>query len=505
MNRRLSSISIFHLLVALATLTSGEGCSGGGAGGSGGNGGSSGGSSSGGGTASGGAGGAAPFCTPGETRACYSGPASTQGVGVCTAGVETCNAEGSAFGPCAGEVTPKPEDCSTPANESCAPSCGATRWATRLGTEADNFVAKVATGGGKDVVIGWLPGGGGATITKLDGDGKELWTKNGLTGLADLDVDAAGTIVYLEPEEGFPHGRISPDGVTIETSSSFLEGRGYGIAVHRTESTIHTTGMATSKPPNDKHRIFIDSSRYGKDLISGTTVEAGWRIGLDGNGEPIVTCISQQTNTPVAPIDFGTGPTFGQLFVVKPGKWATGFPDAYVLGGGFPSVNMAVAADGSVALSTYAPEGGTKAADFGTGFLMGGVIVVRLDASGKLLWAKDFGPTAKNTLAAAPAIAFDGAGNLVVAGAFTDDVDFGGGALHSAGSADAFVAMLDVAGNHVFSRSIGGKYFDAATAVAVDADGDILVAGSFSDTVDFGAGTLTTTGLLDVFVAKLAR
>ncbi len=41
--------------------------------------------------------------------ACYSGPAGTQGVGVCRAGVATCT--GGVWTPCTGEVTPIPEAC----------------------------------------------------------------------------------------------------------------------------------------------------------------------------------------------------------------------------------------------------------------------------------------------------------------------------------------------------------------------------------------------------------
>jgi len=58
-------------------------------------------------------------CTPGETADCYTGPAGTEGVGICTAGVTTCNTEGTAFGPCDGEVLPAAETCNTPEDDDC--------------------------------------------------------------------------------------------------------------------------------------------------------------------------------------------------------------------------------------------------------------------------------------------------------------------------------------------------------------------------------------------------
>lgn len=58
-------------------------------------------------------------CIPGSTASCYSGPPGTAGVGLCTTGTRTCNALGTAYGPCAGEVLPATESCSTPADDDC--------------------------------------------------------------------------------------------------------------------------------------------------------------------------------------------------------------------------------------------------------------------------------------------------------------------------------------------------------------------------------------------------
>jgi len=58
-------------------------------------------------------------CTPGSAIACYSGPPSTEGVGICHGGQQVCNANGNGYGPCEGEVTPGTEDCATPQDEDC--------------------------------------------------------------------------------------------------------------------------------------------------------------------------------------------------------------------------------------------------------------------------------------------------------------------------------------------------------------------------------------------------
>ncbi|MBK9259961.1 MAG: hypothetical protein IPM54_09015 [Polyangiaceae bacterium] len=58
-------------------------------------------------------------CTPFSTRSCYSGPAGTIGVGVCKSGTETCNAAGSAWGPCTGQTTPSTESCKNNLDDDC--------------------------------------------------------------------------------------------------------------------------------------------------------------------------------------------------------------------------------------------------------------------------------------------------------------------------------------------------------------------------------------------------
>jgi len=51
------------------------------------------------------------ICPEGSFIACYSGPPGTLDVGPCRAGTSTCNAVGTGFGPCVGEVLPASETC----------------------------------------------------------------------------------------------------------------------------------------------------------------------------------------------------------------------------------------------------------------------------------------------------------------------------------------------------------------------------------------------------------
>ncbi|HVV85893.1 MAG TPA: FG-GAP-like repeat-containing protein [Kofleriaceae bacterium] len=62
--------------------------------------------------------GAAPECSAGEARSCYSGPTATAGVGACVAGSQTC-AAGAWPSACAGEVVPAVEVCADSVDNDC--------------------------------------------------------------------------------------------------------------------------------------------------------------------------------------------------------------------------------------------------------------------------------------------------------------------------------------------------------------------------------------------------
>src|SRR5262249_8206046 len=127
------------------------------------------------------------------------------------------------------------------------------------------------------------------------------------------------------------------------------------------------------------------------------------------------------------------------------------------------------------------------------------VFVASLDEFGQSVWAKRFGDA---SFQAGSAIARDAMGDVVVTGSFASTIDFGGGPLTSAGFTDIFLAKFDLAGNHVFSKRFGDPVDQRAEGVAVDTADNVLLTGYFIGTVDFGGGLLASTGGTDIFVAK---
>jgi hypothetical protein len=95
-------------------------------------------------------------------------------------------------------------------------------------------------------------------------------------------------------------------------------------------------------------------------------------------------------------------------------------------------------------------------------------------------------------------------GNVLLAGDFETTVDFGDGTLTSNGGYDAFVAKFDSMGGVLLSKSYGDASDQTARGIASDTAGNIIFAGDIEGTTDFGGGALMGTAMGVAFVAKLS-
>ncbi|MDO7876973.1 T9SS type A sorting domain-containing protein [Hymenobacter sp. ASUV-10] len=102
------------------------------------------------------------------------------------------------------------------------------------------------------------------------------------------------------------------------------------------------------------------------------------------------------------------------------------------------------------------------------------------------------------------ATAVDAAGNVYLAGGFSVNIMVGNIMLTSHGNQDAFVAKFNLASNQfMWVQQVGGIGDDYIEALAVSGT-SVYVAGSFRGSVSFGATTLSNMGYYsDVFVTKL--
>jgi hypothetical protein len=100
--------------------------------------------------------------------------------------------------------------------------------------------------------------------------------------------------------------------------------------------------------------------------------------------------------------------------------------------------------------------------------------------------------------------ATDQHGNIFTTGYFSLTAQFNSNTLISNGSGDVFVSKQDSNGVYQWVTQAGGTGSDRAYGIATDNAGNIFIAGFFSEPATFGSITLTSSNnSLDVFVAKL--
>jgi len=99
-------------------------------------------------------------------------------------------------------------------------------------------------------------------------------------------------------------------------------------------------------------------------------------------------------------------------------------------------------------------------------------------------------------------IAIDSSGNCYVTGYFSNTATFGSTSLTSSGIRDIFVAKLNASGVWEWAVKAGAASSDMGYGIAVDSSGNCYVTGYFEGTATFGSTTLTG-GYQEIFVAKL--
>jgi hypothetical protein len=220
---------------------------------------------------------------------------------------------------------------------------------------------------------------------------------------------------------------------------------------------------------------------------------------VDGTGASVVLGILK------GKADFGggflTSAGSQDIYLVK--YSATGnYLWSFRIGGTSNEVPKGIAIDSADNIVITGFFGGTV--DFGGGPLTGSSaagFVAKYSSTGAHLWSRRL--STGTVLDEGTAIGVDGASNVIVAGGFYGTVNFGGGALTSAGSEDIVLLKYNSAGAFQWSRRIGGTSDEVVLSLAVDTTtSEFVTAGYFSGSVDFGAGAVTSAGGTDAFVAK---
>jgi hypothetical protein len=114
-------------------------------------------------------------------------------------------------------------------------------------------------------------------------------------------------------------------------------------------------------------------------------------------------------------------------------------------------------------------------------------------------WARSAGSSMDDDV---QGLTVDAQGNVYMAGTFSDSLWLGATKLTSNGGSDGFVAKYNAGGTLQWARGFGGSGSDSAFGVAVDNNGDVYVTGGFSNTIAIGVVNLVSSGDQDLLLAK---
>jgi hypothetical protein len=426
-----------------------------------------------------------PQCAPAEQRSCYDGPAGTEAVGSCAAGVQTCLDHGRGWGPCVGQQLPQPEICKNDGDESCDGfvSCGETVWSHRWGTDRDEVATDVAVDADGSLVItgyyrdpvdlgGGLLGGQGfrrkVLVAGLDPAGEHRYSfglygdqhlqpravATGPSGLVAFALDFQGTA------EGLPGGP--------HTSAGDWDAL---VAVLETDGTV----------------------RWVRQLGDGGTDHVT-DLGFDAAGDVVI--VGRFTGS----IDLGDGPVpssgASDGLLAKLAGTDGSVRWSQLIGGAGDQAPAAVAVDPSgriVVAGDFVAElvlGGSPLTAIGT---ERDVFVASFEGDGSPRFRRSFGDSQAQRCFD---LAVDSAGEILITGQLRGRMDFGGGDLvaHSAG--DIFVAKLGGDdGGHCWSRQLGGPFSQAGYGLAVDSRDGVVLSGYYEGEASVDGTALPPGGI----------
>jgi hypothetical protein len=388
----------------------------------------------------------------------------------------TVHFDAAAFGDCSGNWAASSRP--SPWGEEFIPPLGShfTYGATTRSVTIDpqgNVIAAGDTVGEVDIFGTLASYPYGIFIVKLASSGVPLWSvvwprpSNG--SVRNIATDPSGNLLVTGVQSGetfYGNGSsISPDGTKqvyvaklSAQNGSVLWARAFGSAAQEQPGGIAVT---------DNSAVVVGMG------FSGTLNVGGGDRVATGSSDGLVMALSPS----------------GQLL------W-----DIPVRGAGGNSVTALFASGSRIVVGGWFSEtleaGNTPLVSAG-GF---DAFALQLDAGGTMLASLRLGGTGYETV---EGVGRSANGKLAIVGS-TSGTDFPQPKDEATPDNDVFVAVVSAAGSTIWARRLGAAYEDSGHGVTFDPAGDVIVAGRFGYTVDFGGASVTSFGQYDGFLAKYA-
>jgi uncharacterized protein (TIGR03437 family) len=381
-------------------------------------------------------------------------------------------------------------------------------------SEVRGFVAKLDPTGANVLATAVI---GGATIDgiALDSAANVIVTGAiagaefpGPTSGAFQRPSATGFVAKLTQDAtGFKLAFIStfaatPAAVALDPLGAIYLAGSAGVNFQTTAGAVQTSNAGGSdafalKLSGDGARLLYAT------YVGGRDEDAALAIAVNPGGEAYIAGQTASSDFRITAGAFqskfggrvaGENAAFGDAFVARLDAGGTNLLYSTYLGGVSPDIAWAIAVDKDG--NAYV-AGGTQSADFpvsagvpqskyagGTPLRdgadpAGDAFIARFDVTGRRVWSTFLGGSGRDL---AQAIALDAAGNVYVAGT-SESADFPwtAGAIRGCRTGGPWVAQLDGAGTKLMrTSSTGGMGFDLANALALDSKGAVLLAGDTS-------------------------
>jgi hypothetical protein len=474
-------------------------------------------------------------CTSRAGSSCYGGPSWTQGVGICRGGTVACDLFGNVA--CAGQQLPLPEDCSTPEDDDCdglVNECQSVQWVwlptqssvcrgmatlkSQTGDGEGNLVLAVTVHGQVD--FGGVPlsgNGRGFHVLKFNASRQPLWNVSFSGALGEGDfielhastVDRAGNVLVSGSFKGrlFVGGRnlssgsgasrflvkLAPTGAVLWARGLESSGSDRGwLATDSAGDIAITSSFASEEPDFDIIHVAKLDASTGEPVwsrqFSSPSSPSGLDITMDEKGD-VVLVGSFQVVLDIDGAVFTTSTAGSDIFVVK-------------LDGGTGTTRWSQSIREDLTDDLY-PR--VKVDRWGTVRVLASVDassfrLTKLDTNGQVRWSRQWGASPGNISQEQLGLVLDAEGNAVVSGEFRQEADFGGG-VRVADPASVFLAWYDPEGGYLTDRFYPGVMdplgsFQGATywsGTSIDAEGNVLLGGWFTGTVDFDTTPVTAS------------
>lgn len=369
-------------------------------------------------------------------------------------------------------------------------SNGAIVWAKNFGgSGAYSYGQSIAVDGNENVYLAGYFFSANLTTPFL--------TKIGTEDVFALKLDSSGAVTWAKNFGGIGAWAYGQSVTVDENDNIYIGGTFSGANL--------TTPFVSKVGNQDAFAFKLDSSgaiTWAKSFGGSGASAYGQSITVDGNGNVYAGGYLSGANltTPaVSKIGYYDGFTF-KLDSSGAVVWAKSF--GAMTPGGSPVI-YATTRDGAGNIYLTGSFGGrtlTLGSVTLTGIGYSDVFVAKLDATGTVLWAKNFGGS--GAYAYGQGIAVDGSGNVFLGGYF-HNANLTTPALTKIGTLDAFALKLNSSGTVLWSQNFGGSgAIVYGQGISVDGSGSVYVGGYFQS-ANLTTPAVTMIGYQDAVIFKL--